>query len=71
MYAGLFDGEERATLALAPGRLGYLHVVRGEVTANGQALRAGDALLYRDEPLLTIEGGRDAEVLAFDLPPMD
>ena len=71
MYAGLFDGEERAALALPPGRLGYLHVVRGEVTANGHALRAGDALLYRDEPLLTVEAGRDAEVLAFDLPPLE
>ena len=71
MYAGLFDGEETATLALAPGRLGYLHVVRGEVIANGQALRAGDALLYRDEPAISVGNGRDAEVLAFALPPLD
>ena len=71
MYAGLFDGDERATLALAAGRLGYLHVVRGTITANGQPLRAGDALLYRDEAAITVEGGHDAEVLAFDLPPME
>lgn len=71
MYAGLFDGEERAELALGEGRLGYLHVVRGEVTANGHALRAGDALKYRDEEKIAIEGGRDAEVLVFDLPPLD
>lgn len=71
MYAGLFDGDERATLALATGRLGYLHVVRGTITANGQPLRAGDALLYRDEPAITVERGHDAEVLAFDLPPME
>jgi redox-sensitive bicupin YhaK (pirin superfamily) len=70
MYAGLFDGEERAELALAPGRLGYVHVVRGEVLVNGHALRAGDALKYRDEPSIAIEGGRDAEVLVFDLPPL-
>ena len=71
LYAGLFDGEESATLALAPGRLGYLHVVRGEVTANGHALQAGDALRYRDEPEVRIEAGRDAEVLVFDLPPLE
>jgi redox-sensitive bicupin YhaK (pirin superfamily) len=71
MYAGLFDGEERAELALGAGRLGYLQVVRGEVTANGHALRAGDALKYRDEAKIAIEGGRDAEVLVFDLPPLD
>jgi redox-sensitive bicupin YhaK (pirin superfamily) len=71
MYAGLFDGNERATLDLAEGRLGYVHVVRGEVTVNGHALKAGDALLYRDEPRIGIEGGRDAEVLVFDLPQME
>jgi redox-sensitive bicupin YhaK (pirin superfamily) len=71
LYAGLFDGGESATLALAPGRLGYLHVVRGSVTANGHALEAGDALRYRDEARVTIEDGEDAEVLVFDLPPME
>jgi redox-sensitive bicupin YhaK (pirin superfamily) len=71
MYAGLFDGDERATLDLAEGRLGYVHVVRGEVMVNGHALKAGDALLYRDEPRIGIEGGRDAEALVFDLPQME
>lgn len=71
MYAGLFDGDERATLDLAEGRLGYVHVVRGEVLVNGHGLKAGDAMLYRDEPRVEIAGGRDAEVLVFDLPRMD
>jgi len=71
MYAGLFDGDERATLDLAEGRLGYVHVVRGNALVNGHVLRAGDALLYRDEPRVEIAGGHDAEVLAFDLPRMD
>lgn len=71
MYAGLFDGEERAALDLAAGRLGYVHVVRGNALVNGHVLRAGDALLYRDEPRIDIEGGDDAEVLAFDLPGME
>lgn len=70
MYAGLFDGDERAALDLAEGRLGYVHVVRGNVLVNDRVLRAGDALLYRDEPRIEIEGGDDAEVLAFDLPRM-
>lgn len=71
MYAGLFDGEERAALDLAEGRLGYVHVVRGNALVNGHVLRAGDALLYRDEPRIEIEGGDGAEVLAFDLPRME
>ena len=68
LYAGLFDGDERATHALAPGRLGYVHVVRGDVVVDGHALSAGDALKYRDEPAIAISGGRNAEVLVFDLP---
>jgi redox-sensitive bicupin YhaK (pirin superfamily) len=68
LHAGLFDRDEAAMLPLAPGRLGYLHVVRGAVTANGWKLRAGDALKYEGEDQVHIEAGVDAEVLVFDLP---
>jgi hypothetical protein len=68
VYAGLFDGDEHATLEVAPGRRIYLHVARGQVTANGKSLAAGDALKLSGEPTLRLTDGRAAEVLAFDLP---
>ena len=68
MYAGLFDDDGSAELAIAPGRLAYVHLVRGTATVNGRDLGAGDALLYRDEPDVRIERGQGAEVLVFDLP---
>lgn len=68
MYAGLFDGDEAATLDIAPGRLAYMHVVRGQAVVNGHAVSAGDALLYADEPQVVIAGGKEAEILVFDLP---
>lgn len=68
LYAGLFDGDEQAELALAPSRLGYVHVARGAVEVDGRALSAGDALLYEGEPLVSLRNGRQAEVLVFDLP---
>jgi hypothetical protein len=68
VYAGLFDGVERAELDLAPGRRAYVHVARGAITANGVDLQAGDALKLTDVPKLAIEKGREAEVLVFDLP---
>jgi len=68
LYAGLFDGGEAAVHPLATGRLGYAHMVKGTATVNGQALSAGDALLYEDEPEVRIHGGDGAEVLVFDLP---
>ena len=65
--AGLFDGPERAELPLAAGRLTYVHMARGQLTANGQLLKAGDALTLRAEERLVLEGGDNAEVLVFDL----
>ncbi len=65
--AGLFDGPERAELSLAPGRLTYVHMARGQLTANGQLLKAGDALALQAEERLVLEGGDNAEVLVFDL----
>lgn len=68
IYAGLFDGVQKAALPLAPGRLAYVHVIRGEVLVNGQRLAAGDAAKLGEERNLRIDGGIDAEVLVFDLP---
>jgi redox-sensitive bicupin YhaK (pirin superfamily) len=67
IYAGLFDGDERAELVLDPRRLGYVHVVRGALSVNGQRLEAGDAVQLDGEPRLLLAEGRDAEVLVFDL----
>ncbi len=67
VYAALLDGEERVVHALAPGRRAYLHVARGRVAANGQALEAGDALKLSAEPQLVLERSAGAEVLVFDL----
>jgi len=67
VYAGLFDGAERAVHALANGRLGYVHVARGRARVNGHELAAGDAL-KTDAAEVGIEDGAGAEVLVFDLP---
>jgi redox-sensitive bicupin YhaK (pirin superfamily) len=69
LFAGLFDGAERQSLPLPAGRLTYVHLARGALRVNGQALAAGDALKIRDEAELVLEDGREAEVLVFDLAP--
>jgi redox-sensitive bicupin YhaK (pirin superfamily) len=68
LFVGLFDGAERASHALAAGRLGYVYVARGSVEVNGTALVAGDAAKLIDESKIEIAGGNGAEVLLFDLP---
>ncbi len=67
LYAGLFEGEESATLTLDPQRKTYVHLIRGQLQANGHALRGGDAAKLSGETRLVLERGHDAEVLVFDL----
>jgi len=68
IHAGLFDGAERASLALAAGRKAYAHLVRGSLTVNGTPLQAGDALKMTGISEVVLEEGEQAEVLLFDLP---
>jgi redox-sensitive bicupin YhaK (pirin superfamily) len=68
IHAGLFDGDESATLELAPGRRIYVHVVRGGIRVNDVGLAGGDALKLTGVTQLVLKGGRHAEVLVFDLP---
>jgi quercetin 2,3-dioxygenase len=68
IYAGLFDGAERADLPLAAKRRIYVQLARGAVNANGVPLTAGDGLKITDAPTLTLSNGQAAEVLVFDMP---
>ncbi len=68
VYAGLFDGAERFELSVAPQRQVYVHVARGAVQVNGVPLETGDALKLATPANLTLEEGRQSEVLVFDLP---
>jgi len=67
MYAGLFDGGEAAELPLDTGRVTYVHLVRGQLEVNGQALDGGDAVTLRGEERLVLANGQDGEVIVFDL----
>jgi hypothetical protein len=69
VYAGLFDGNERAELAIDTSRKAYVHIVRGTLEVNGTRLHGGDALLLQQESRVALAGGADAEVLVFDLAP--
>src|SRR5512133_592458 len=48
VYAGILDGEDRATHRLASGRRAYLHVALGSVEVNAQHLAAGDGAMIDD-----------------------
>jgi redox-sensitive bicupin YhaK (pirin superfamily) len=67
LYAGLFDAGEKATYELEPGRGAWVHVVRGELTVNGEKLLAGDAAAIETTGKIDIAGTTGGEVLLFDL----
>ncbi len=69
LYSGLLAAEQSVRLPLDPKRKAYVHVVRGDVSANGVALHAGDAALLDREDALTLDQATQAEVLVFDLQP--
>jgi redox-sensitive bicupin YhaK (pirin superfamily) len=71
VYAGLFDGGDHAELELAPERYVYVHVIRGQVSVNGNMLGDGDGARIRGERRLVFSEGDDAEVLVFDLRPLE
>jgi len=68
VYAGLFDGDETATLEVRAGRRIYVHVARGSVQVNRETLSAGDAAKLTDMERVTLSDGAAGEVLVFDLP---
>ena len=67
IYAGLFDADETAALALNPKRKTYVHLVKGDLEVNGQKLIQGDAAMLEAQSSLELGKGRGAEVLVFDL----
>ena len=68
VYAGLFDGAERAELQLPAGRRAWVQVARGSLTLGDTPLAAGDGARSEGPARLTLRDGADAEVLVFDLP---
>jgi quercetin 2,3-dioxygenase len=68
VYAGRFAGGSGATLKVEKGRKIYVQLARGQITAQSEALTAGDGLKLTDTEQLTLQDGQHAEVLVFDLP---
>jgi quercetin 2,3-dioxygenase len=68
VYAGLFDGAERAQLEIGKHRQAYVHVARGALVVNGTLANVGDGVKLLDVTPLTLVQGKDAEVIVFDLP---
>jgi redox-sensitive bicupin YhaK (pirin superfamily) len=67
LYAGLLGAGDTASLPLAANHKSYVHLVRGQLSVNGQKLGAGDAAKLVGESRVLLTDASDAEVLVFDL----
>jgi redox-sensitive bicupin YhaK (pirin superfamily) len=68
LHAALIGAGDRVPHELAEGRSAWLHVARGRVALNGQALGAGDGAGLVGERAFELGGVDEAEVVLWDLP---
>ncbi len=67
VYLAKLGAGESARLGLRPGRHAWIQVAEGELTLNGQTLKAGDGAAVSDEKGIDFSGVRRAQALVFDL----
>ena len=69
VYVSELAAGEKIAHEFEVGRYGWLQVIRGGVTVNGQTLASGDAVAISQESSITVmtEGPEPSEVLLFDL----
>lgn len=57
------------TIELSAGkRTGYLHIMKGQITVNGETFNEGDAFATEPDEKLSIKANTPLEALWFDLP---
>ena len=67
MFLAKLSAGQKTTFTLQPSRGAWAHVVRGNVTLEGQTMTSGDAASWSDSGLVTFEAVENSEILLFDL----
>ncbi len=67
VFATVLEATDSVSYPLPKGRFAWLQVAKGEVSVNGQTLKAGDGASFADEPAIELKGRSSGEVLLFDL----
>ena len=67
LYASVLEADKQLQHSVAPGHSGYLQIVSGTVTANGEQLGAGDGAAINDVAELMVEVSSEAEAILFDM----
>lgn len=67
LWLARLDPDQTTEHKLTPGRNVWLQAAEGSLEVNGIALAAGDAIIVRDEAVLTLTGRKSSQALLFDL----
>lgn len=68
LYAAVLEEQKQIEVPIAEGHGVWLQVARGEIKAQGETLKKGDAIVVEKEERLKITGlAADSEILIFDL----
>jgi redox-sensitive bicupin YhaK (pirin superfamily) len=67
IYLATLDEGALLTHDLAAGRHAWVQLLRGQLTLNGEAMRASDGTAISNEPRLTMQANAEAEIMLFDL----
>lgn len=68
VYVAALQPEVEVSHPFAAGRAGYLYLIEGAASVNGNALTAGDAVKIFDEAQLTMHADSLSELILVDLP---
>jgi redox-sensitive bicupin YhaK (pirin superfamily) len=68
IYGGLFHEAQHAELELPKNRRAFLHVVRGSIAVNETRLNVGDGVKISPPGGVTLQHGREADIIVLDLP---
>lgn len=69
LFATLLADGETVAHDLAPGRIAWVQIARGEAIVAGERLREGDGLSAVDADRIELQAIGDAEILLFDMAP--
>ena len=67
IYFGKLEAGKRLTHSSGAGRAQWLHVIAGNLTVAGEALKPGDGLAVENAVALELESQENSEFLLFDL----
>lgn len=67
VFASILDAGQEVEHTMDPARFGWIQVVRGSISVNGESAGQGDGVVVVAESSLKIKAQEDAEILLFDL----